>query len=59
VAEGHVLLTETLAERIAAHCLSDPRALEVRVLVEKLDPALRSATKLCAFLHSLPAASLE
>jgi dihydroneopterin aldolase len=36
-AEGHVLLTETLAERLAAHCLSDPRALQVRVLVEKLD----------------------
>ncbi len=37
IAEGHVLLTETLAERVAAHCLSDPRALQVRVIVEKLD----------------------
>ena len=37
IAEGHVLLTETLAERIAAHCLSHRRAVEVRVLVEKLD----------------------
>jgi dihydroneopterin aldolase len=37
VSEGHVLLTETLAERIAAHCLSDPRAAAVRVVVEKLD----------------------
>lgn len=37
VAEGHVLLTETLAERIAAHCLSHRRAVEVRVVVEKLD----------------------
>jgi dihydroneopterin aldolase len=36
-AEGHVLLTETLAERIAAHCLSDMRAYEVRVGIEKLD----------------------
>ncbi len=37
IAGGHVLLTETLAERIAAHCLSDRRALKVRVVVEKLD----------------------
>jgi dihydroneopterin aldolase len=37
VAEGHVLLTETLAERIAAHCLSHVRAAQVRVVVEKID----------------------
>ena len=37
IAEGHVLLTETIAERIAEHCLSHPRAVEVRVVVEKLD----------------------
>jgi dihydroneopterin aldolase len=37
VAEGHTLLVETLAERIAAHCLSDRRAATVRVLAEKLD----------------------
>jgi dihydroneopterin aldolase len=37
VAEGHVLLTETLAERIAAHCLSHARAAKVRVVVEKID----------------------
>ena len=37
IADGHVLLTETIAERIAAHCLSDRRAIEVRVVVEKLD----------------------
>jgi dihydroneopterin aldolase len=37
LAEGHVLLVETLAERIAAHCLSHPRAAQARVLVEKLD----------------------
>jgi dihydroneopterin aldolase len=37
VAEGHVLLTETLAERIAEHCLSHRRAAKVRVGVEKLD----------------------
>ncbi|MGO9486525.1 MAG: dihydroneopterin aldolase [Rhodomicrobium sp.] len=37
VAQGHILLTETLAERIAAHCLSHRRAEKVRVTVEKLD----------------------
>jgi dihydroneopterin aldolase len=35
--DGHTLLVETLAERIAEHCLSDRRAAAVRVLVEKLD----------------------
>lgn len=34
---GHVLLVETLAERIAHACLSDPRVLTARVRVEKLD----------------------
>ena len=37
LAEGHILLTETLAERIAAYCLSHRRAEKVRVVVEKLD----------------------
>ncbi len=37
LAGGHVLLTETLAERVAEHCLSHRRAVEVRVVVEKLD----------------------
>lgn len=37
VAEGHVNLVETLAERIAAVCLSDPRVRMARVRVEKLD----------------------
>jgi 7,8-dihydroneopterin aldolase/epimerase/oxygenase len=37
LAGGHVLLTETLAERIAGHCLSHSRAVSVRVVVEKLD----------------------
>ncbi len=37
IAGGHVLLTETIAERIAEHCLSHRRAVEVRVVVEKLD----------------------
>ncbi len=37
ISGGHVLLTETIAERIAEHCLSHRRAVEVRVVVEKLD----------------------
>jgi len=36
VAEGHVRLAETLAERIAGACLEDPRVLSARVRVEKL-----------------------
>ncbi|MCF8480620.1 MAG: dihydroneopterin aldolase [Rhodospirillum sp.] len=37
VTEGHVNLVETLAERIAALALSDPRVVEARVRVEKPD----------------------
>lgn len=37
VAEGHVKLVETLAERIAQACLTDPRVRLARVRVEKLD----------------------
>ncbi len=37
IADGHVALVETLAERIAGRCLDDPRAEAVRVRVEKLD----------------------
>jgi dihydroneopterin aldolase len=37
VAAGHIDLVETLAERIAALCLDDPRAESVLVTVEKLD----------------------
>lgn len=37
VAEGHVKLVETLAERIADMCLSDSRVAVARVRVEKLD----------------------
>lgn len=37
VAEGHINLVETLAERIAARCLSDSRVVSARVRVEKLD----------------------
>jgi len=37
VAGGHIDLVETLAERIAALCLDDPRAVSVTVAVDKLD----------------------
>jgi 7,8-dihydroneopterin aldolase/epimerase/oxygenase len=37
VAEGHVNLVETLAERAASLCLTVPSALYVRVRIEKLD----------------------
>jgi 7,8-dihydroneopterin aldolase/epimerase/oxygenase len=36
-AEGHTLLAETLAERIALAALADPRTRAARVTVEKLD----------------------
>jgi len=36
IAEGHVRLAETLAERIAAACFEDSRVRTVRVRVEKL-----------------------
>ena len=34
---GHINLVETLAERIAEHCLADLRIEAVRVLIEKLE----------------------
>ncbi|MBI3451624.1 MAG: dihydroneopterin aldolase, partial [Rhodospirillales bacterium] len=37
IAVGHVKLVETLAERIAAFCLEEPRVRLARVRVEKLD----------------------
>jgi 7,8-dihydroneopterin aldolase/epimerase/oxygenase len=37
IAVGHINLLETLAERVAAECLTERRAAKVRVLVEKLD----------------------
>lgn len=36
VAEGHLNLVETLAERISTQCLADPRVTVARVRVEKL-----------------------
>ncbi|MEZ5829765.1 MAG: dihydroneopterin aldolase [Dongiaceae bacterium] len=37
IAQGHINLVETLAERIAAQCLEDHRILSAKVRVEKLD----------------------
>ena len=37
IAEGHVRLAETLAERIASACFEDARVRTVRVRVEKLE----------------------
>jgi dihydroneopterin aldolase len=37
VAAGHIVLVETMAERIAEACLTDPRVHLARVRVEKLD----------------------
>ena len=37
VAEGHTLLVETLAERLALAALADPRVVRARVTVEKPD----------------------
>ena len=37
VRAGHVNLVETLAERVAADCLADPRVAAVRVKIEKPD----------------------
>lgn len=37
LAQGHINLVETLADRIAAQCLADHRVLSATVRVEKLD----------------------
>lgn len=37
VADGHINLAETLAERIASVCLQNPQCRSARVRVEKLD----------------------
>jgi dihydroneopterin aldolase len=34
---GHVHLVETLAERIAARCLSHRRAVKIKICIEMLD----------------------
>jgi dihydroneopterin aldolase len=51
VERGHVYLAETLAERIANHCLAHERAAAVRVTVEKLDriPGAALGTRIMRF----------
>ncbi|HUN52530.1 MAG TPA: dihydroneopterin aldolase [Candidatus Sulfotelmatobacter sp.] len=44
VGQAHVKLAETLAERIAAACLADPRVLAIRVRVEKPDAVEEAAS---------------
>lgn len=44
VAEGHTLLVETLAERLALAALDDPRVVKARVSVEKPDAFLEAAS---------------
>ena len=48
-AEDHTLLVETLAERIAAAALADPRVLRARVSVEKPDAFPDVATVVVVF----------
>ncbi len=44
VAEGHTLLVETLAERLALAALADPRVAKARVTVEKPDAFAEAAS---------------
>lgn len=44
LAEGHINLVETLAEKIATLCLADGRVASVRVRVEKLDVYAEAAS---------------
>lgn len=44
LAQGHINLVETLAEKVAALCLADERVDSVRVRVEKLDVYAEAAS---------------
>jgi len=44
LAQGHVKLVETLAERIAGACLEDRRVIAARVRVEKLEAIPEAAS---------------
>ena len=37
ISRGHINLVETLAEDVAQHCIAHPRAVRVKVVIEKLD----------------------
>ncbi|MEQ9518057.1 MAG: dihydroneopterin aldolase [Parvibaculum sp.] len=44
IAEGHVNLVETLAERVASRCLEDARVERARIRVEKLAAIAETAS---------------
>jgi dihydroneopterin aldolase len=44
LAQGHLNLVETLAEKVAAHCLSDSRVKVARVRIEKLNVIAEAAS---------------
>ncbi len=50
VAAGHIDTVETLAERIADHCLGDPRVEKVRVRIDKPE-AVPAADGVGVLLH--------
>ena len=43
LAQGHLNLVETLAEKVAAHCLADERVKVARVRIEKLNVITEAA----------------
>ena len=44
LAQGHLNLVETLAEKVAAHCLTDSRVKVARVRIEKLNVIAEAAS---------------
>jgi dihydroneopterin aldolase len=60
VNDGHINLTETLAERIAAHLLAHPLAMRAEVRVEKLDriPGARLGVHIVREKPAQPAAEV-
>lgn len=44
LAQGHINLVETLAERVATRCLEDQRVEAARVRIEKLNPIAEAAS---------------
>jgi dihydroneopterin aldolase len=44
LAQGHLNLVETLAEKVAAHCLTDARVKVARVRIEKLNVIAEAAS---------------
>lgn len=56
IAEGHINLVETLAERVAGLCFADPRVRLARVQVEKLDVFPEAESVGVAIERAAPAA---